>query len=92
MSDFIEMIRTTHEPLLRMRPFYSFWLILHQLSPINILSDKEDQTHSLLKGIAQVLNNRYKGLTVLELKTVIEVEDSLWVSDLIMYLDGKYEI
>lgn len=92
LSEFIEMIRTTHEPLLRMRPFYSFWLILHQLSPINLLSDKEDQTHSLLKGIAQVLNNRYKGLTVLELKTVIEVEDSLWMSDLIMCLEEKYEI
>lgn len=92
LSDFIELIRVTHEPLLRMRPFYNFWLILHQLSPVNLLLEKEDQTHSLLKGITQVLNNRYKGFTVLELKPVIKVKDSLWMSDMKLCLEEKYEI
>lgn len=63
-----------YEDILNHRPFYDFWIILHQKSPIII--EKQEKEEEFLFGQAyNVLLNKGKKLFVEEIEGIIKVAD-----------------
>ena len=70
--------------ILNNRIFYSFYMILHQKSPINIGEIEEE---NILSHGLELLKDRYRTLEVIESNTYIKVNDKFTISNMIIKLE-----
>ncbi len=93
LSELIEAVKVTDtKPILESRYFYDFWLTIHQLSPIQLEFDEEDQTHNILVEALHELKNKYRVLSIKEKNAVIKVDEYFSISDMVLTLEELYEL
>lgn len=89
LRDIIDYVKETgQEEILNQRPFYDFWIILHQKSPIII--DGMEKTEEILLGEAfDVIKEKGKLLIIEEIETIINATDRFTIKNMEIRLEEQ---
>lgn len=92
LSELIEILKKQNPQVLEYRSFYSFWMIMHQWSPFDLIEHESEQKDNIMSKALELLSYNYKSLTVIELKEILDIDDQFSISDMSLNLEGRYEI
>ena len=82
LEEVIEYMKNNnHDDILNYRPFYDFWIILHQKSPI-IIELQEKQEELLFGQAYNVFASKGKRLFVEEIEGIINVTDRFQIRNM----------
>ncbi|MDP4142993.1 MAG: replicative DNA helicase [Bacillota bacterium] len=85
------MRESSYEKILHYRPFYDFWIILHQKSPVGLeMQEKNEQ--SLFGEAFKILVNKGRYLMVEEIYGVLQVTDRFTIKNMKLRLEENYEL
>jgi len=93
ISDLVrEMKKSKEVKMLESRYFYDFWIVLHQLCPIDISTQDKDKANSTLVGVIDLVRDGYKTMTVIERNDIVYIDERFSISNMEMKLEGLYEL
>lgn len=87
LRDWMEDLRETDPSLIEKRYFYSFWLYMHQNSPITPNRETENDKESIARVIVQALGRRQ--MTVEELPDIIQLYEKYSIQNMKITLEEQ---
>lgn len=87
LEEWIRHLQKIGSPYINNRPFYDFFILCHQKSPLSASIEKEESSLHLLADVLDILASRK--LTFKELPTKIQVTDRFEVQNMEIYSEGK---
>lgn len=86
LKEIIGYINDNYIEILNEKLFYHFLIILHQKSPVNLKSDREEND-MLLEKVIEILKKDYNQLNVVETNEVISVNERFSIKNMIISLE-----
>ena len=89
IEELIEFIKESNEEeIINQRPFYDFWIILHQKSPITIkIEDNEEE--ELMGKVYDIFSAKGYKLCVEELSNVLKVTKRFTIKNMVLKLEDR---
>ena len=88
IEELVEFIKESDdENIINERPFYDFWITLHQKSPITL--KVEDNEEELMGKSYDIFSSKWDKLYVEELSNVLKVTKRFTIKNMILKLEDK---
>lgn len=85
LEQLMKHLQETNKELLGKRYFYSFWLILHQYSPLTINSSNNSEGQAILQDALNQIDGHI--LTIMELPTVVQIHPKYSIQNMKITLE-----